>query len=145
MNVTVLKFETPAGVLHTLGALRDLKTRHHASPYGVVIVSWPDGWQSPAMKELITLSAGAEGTFWRVIAEAVINGNADRLRTCGFDDEFIRNIHGFLTEGTFALLLITPAGLMDKAATGMMNVAFQNVSATLSNEQEQRLREHSAA
>lgn len=155
-TVTVLKFATLEGADDALKGIEELQKQHLIKLHDAAIVAWPPGKKAPRTRQLVDLvSAGAlGGMFWGMLfglifftplfgmlAGAAIGALGGSFRDYGIDDDFIKQVRSQVTEGTYALFLMTSEAVVDRVVDAMRNVKFEIIATNLSKEQEQKLRE----
>ena len=93
------------------------------------IVSWPEGAKKPRTRHLNNLAGlGAlDGAFWGLLFGliffvpilgmafgAVAGGLSGAFADVGIDDDFIKQVRDYVTEGTSALFLLSSDAVIDR-------------------------------
>ena len=79
--------------------------------------------------------------FFGVTAINAIGALANHFAHYGIDEGFIKKVRDQITEDTSALFLLTNEAVLDRIAVGIKNMPFELIPITLSNEQEDQLRD----
>jgi uncharacterized membrane protein len=155
-SLTVWKFKSTDGAQDAMSVLADLQGQHLIQVLDAAVVSWDVGKRKPSTRELhSTRRAGAlGGGFWGLLfgliffipilglaigaaTGALIGSMAD----VGISDSFIREVRQKVTPGTSALFLLSSDAVVDRVAERFDGTGAELVSASLSVEQEAKLRE----
>lgn len=154
-NLTVWKFETADGATKALGTLAELQKNHLVELLDAAVVTWPAGKKRPRTRQAVDLvGRGAmDGAFWGMLfgflffvplfgmaLGAAMGALAGKLKDFGISDEFIKEVHSKVTEGTSALFLLTGKVTRDKVEEAFAGVKMELITSNLSNEQEAELR-----
>jgi uncharacterized membrane protein len=116
------------------------------------VVSWPQGNKKPKTRELHGGGGAGWGAFWGFLfgmiffvpflGAAIGAGMGSARSDVGIDDDFINEVRDKVTEGTFALFVLTSgATAPDKVLDELKQYDFEIISTNLPEEQEEQLRE----
>ena len=121
-TLSALKFETADGAEGALDLVKSLQKQQLITLEDAAIVTWPEGAKKPKTKQLINLAGiGAmNGAFWGML---------------------FKKTKEKVTEGTSALFLLTSDATTDKVIDQMKQLDFEIISTSLSQEEEDKLRE----
>jgi uncharacterized membrane protein len=152
----VLRFPTAGGAQRTLRTLQHFQEQRMIQIEDGAILIWPPGARHPRTKQLSELTrvgvldAGFWGMlfgllfsvpFFGVAAGNAIGALANHFVYYGFDEDFIKKVRDQITEDTSALFLLTNEAVLDRIAVAIKNMPFELIPITLSNEQEDQLRD----
>jgi uncharacterized membrane protein len=156
-TLTVWKFHTSEGAQEALGKLAPLQKEHIISIKDAATVTWAKGKKKPKTKQAINLvGLGAlDGAFWGLLfgliffcpifgiaLGASMGAFGGSLKDYGINDDFINEVKSKVTEGTSALFLLTGDVTLDKVEDALTDTKAELIKSNLSNEQEDKLREH---
>lgn len=156
-TLTVWKFDTAEGAQEVLNKLVPLQKEHIISIKDAATVSWPQGKKKPKTKQAVNLTGvGAlDGAFWGLLfgliffcpifgiaIGASMGALSGSLQDYGINDGFINDVKSKVTEGTSALFLFTEDVTVDKVKESLGEVNAELIQSNLSQEQENRLKEH---
>lgn len=154
--ITVWKFDGPDKAGEALRILGDLQKQGLVAVLDAATISWPEGRQSPAVKQAInTTGAGAlGGAFWGMLVGfiflvpvlgaavgAASGAIAGALTDVGINDDFIRSMREHVVPGTSALVIMSQSSAPDKVGEQVAHLRPQLITTNLSYEDEARLRE----
>jgi uncharacterized membrane protein len=153
--LTVLKFNTADGAENELEVIENLSKQQMIKLHDAAIVTWPEGKNKPKTKHLINLTriGALSGAFWGLLfgilffiplvglaAGAALGAIVGSMKHVGIDEDFIKSIHGKVTEGTSALFLMTSDAVEDRVVEAMKKSKFEIIATNLSKEEEANLR-----
>jgi uncharacterized membrane protein len=153
---TVLKFSRADGAQYMLSTLQRLQEQRLIQIEDAAIVTWPRGAWRPKTKQLSNLTGvGAlDGAFWGMLfgllfaipffglaAGTAIGTLTGYFARYGIDERLIKKIRDQITEDTSALFLLTSWAMLDRVVAAVKGLPFEIISTTLSNEQEDQLRQ----
>ncbi|MGF1459076.1 MAG: DUF1269 domain-containing protein [Leptolyngbyaceae cyanobacterium] len=156
-DFTVWKFDSADGARGVLNKLAELQKQHLITIKDAAVVTWPEGKKKPKTEQALPLiSLGAlDGAFWGLLfgliffvplfgaAVGALSGAlSGYFRDYGINDDFIKEIRAQITEGTSALFLMTEDVTLDKVEDALGGDHAQLIRSNLTNEQEERLKEH---
>jgi uncharacterized membrane protein len=120
------------------------------------IVSWPEGQKKPRTRHLNNLAGmGAlDGAFWGLLfgliffvpilgmaLGAAAGGLSGAFADVGIDEDFIKQVREYVTEGTSALFLLSSGAVIDRVKEGVEDIDFELITTNLPKEEEDKLRE----
>jgi uncharacterized membrane protein len=120
------------------------------------IVSWPEGQKKPKTRHLNNLAGmGAlDGAFWGLLfgliffvpilgmaLGAAAGGLSGAFADVGIDDDFIKQVREYVTEGTSALFLLSSGAVIDRVKEAVEDIDFELITTNLPKEEEDKLRE----
>jgi uncharacterized membrane protein len=155
-TLTAFKFDSPNGAEEMLSAIKEAQQQELIQLQDAAIVTWPAGKKKPQTKQLTSMAGmGAlDGAFWGFLfgliffvpffglaLGAAFGALAGKMSDYGISDDFIKKVRDQVTEGTYALFLLTTGAVVDRLAEKMRGMHFELISSNLSEEQEQQLRD----
>ena len=139
-----------------LGRLQLLQEQDLIQVEDGALLTWPPGTRYSRARLLGELSGvrALGAGFWEMLfglllavpffgapAETAIGVLAVHFARCGLDEEFLKEAHNQLSEGSSALFLLTNEAVLDRIADAIKGSPYEPISTNLSYEQEARLRE----
>jgi uncharacterized membrane protein len=155
-TLTVLKFPEADGADRMISRLEQLQRMEMIKIEDAAIVSWPEGQKKPRTRHLNNLAGmGAmDGAFWGLLLGliffvpilgmalgAAAGGLSGAFADVGIDDDFIKQVREYVTEGTSALFLLSSGAVIDRVKEGVEDIDFELITTNLPKEEEDKLRE----
>jgi uncharacterized membrane protein len=155
-TLTVLKFPEADGADRMISRLEQLQRMEMIKIEDAAIVSWPEGQKKPRTRHLNNLAGmGAmDGAFWGLLLGliffvpilgmtlgAAAGGLSGAFADVGIDDDFIKQVREYVTEGTSALFLLSSGAVIDRVREGVEDIDFELITTNLPKEEEDKLRE----
>ena len=156
-NLTVWKFNTPDGAENALDKLLELQKQHLITIVDAAIVKWPEGKKKPKTKQAVNVTglSALDGAFWGMLfgliffvpvfgltVGALAGALSGHFTDYGINDDFIKDVRAKVTEGTSALFLMSEQATVDKVLDAMEGVETELIQSNLTQEQEDKLKEH---
>jgi uncharacterized membrane protein len=154
--LTVWRFDSPYGARNALDLLERLREEDLLQLDDAAIVTWPEDRKKPKTEQLRSMAriGVLGGSFWGLLfgllfsvpllgiaAGVAIGAASTTFLDFGIDDGFLRDVRDEVRPGTSALFLMTSNVVQDKVFDQFRSTGAQLVSTSLSQEQEQRLRD----
>lgn len=155
-TLTVLKFPESGGADWMISKLEQLQKLEMIKIEDAANVSWPEGTKKPRTRHLNNLAGlGAlDGAFWGLLfgliffvpilgmaLGAAAGGLSGAFTDIGIDDDFIKQVREYVTEGTSALFLLSSDAVVDRVKEAVEGIDFELVTTNLPKEEEDKLRE----
>jgi uncharacterized membrane protein len=155
-TLTVLKFPEADGADRMISRLERLQRMEMIKIEDAAIVSWPEGQKKPRTRHLNNLAGmGAlDGAFWGLLfgliffvpilgmaLGAAAGGLNGAFADVGIDDDFIKQVREYVTEGTSALFLLSSGAVIARVKEGVEDIDFELITTNLPKEEEDKLRE----
>jgi uncharacterized membrane protein len=155
-TLSVWKFPDPDGAERAESTLEMLQKQDLITVHDAAVVSWETGAKKPKTRQMNNMTGvGAlGGSFWGFLfgllffvpllgmaVGAAAGALAGSMTDVGIDDDFINTVRSQVTPGTSALFVLTSNAVMDRVEEAFEGEQMELISANLSNEQEQALRE----
>ena len=155
-TLSVLKFTEADGADRMISRLEDLQKMQMIKIEDAAIVSWPEGQKKPRTRNLSSMTGlGAmDGAFWGLLfgliffvplfgaaLGAAMGALSGSMADVGIDDDFIKQVREYVTEGTSALFLLTSDAVVDRVKEAVEGIDFEIITTNLPKEEENKLRE----
>ena len=155
-TLSVLKFTEADGADRMISRLEDLQKMQMIKIEDAAIVSWPEGQKKPRTRNLSSMTGlGAmDGAFWGLLLGliffvplfgaalgAAMGALSGSMADVGIDDDFIKKVREYVTEGTSALFLLTSDAVVDRVKEAVEGIDFEIITTNLPKEEENKLRE----
>ncbi len=159
-TLTAWKFPTADAAAAVEQTLIALQKQQLVQIHDAAIVTWPEDRKQPRTKQLNSVAGtGAlAGTFWGLLFGLIFfvpflgaalgaagGALAGSLTDVGIDDDFIDSVRSDIKPGTSALFLLTSDAVVDKIHEALPAGGAQLISSSLSQKDEDKLREVFAA
>ncbi|MEA5496566.1 DUF1269 domain-containing protein [Limnoraphis robusta] len=156
-NLTVWKFNSPDGAENALAKLKELQKQHLITIVDAAVVTWPEGKKKPKTKQAVDITSlsALDGAFWGMLfgliffvpilgmaMGALAGALSGHFSDYGINDDFIKDVRSKVTEGTSALFLMSEKATVDKVLDAMTGEQTELIQSNLSQEQEDKLKEH---
>lgn len=154
-TLTVWKFETAEGAQDALNKLGDLAKQQLIQIQDAAVVAWPAGAKKPKTKNYgsMTGQGALSGAFWGMLfgliffvpffglaIGAAMGALAGKFADYGIDDNFIKKMGEQICPDSSALFVLLRKVTIDKVLPELSKFEGTVLQTSLSDEQEQRLR-----